>query len=101
MSAMQSSTVRLGGTQTTSAVMIARTGESFDDAAGEHDFARVVALGQDARDLVAVEDEDGADVVLGHDAESREHGVVGANGVNGLAFEPQDVVSRSHRCSPR
>ena len=30
MSAMQSSTVRLGGTQTTLAVMIARTGESFD-----------------------------------------------------------------------
>ena len=97
---MHSSTVRFGGTQTTLAVMIGAHGRVFRRAAYERDFARVVALGQDPQELVAVEDEDGADVVLGHDAERGEHRVVGADGVNGLAFEPQNVVSRSHRSPP-
>ena len=93
---MQSPTERLGGTLTTSVVMIAPTGESFDDRPASTTLREIVALGQDAGDLVAVEDEHRADIVLGHDAECREHGVAGADGVNGPALVPQDIVSRSH-----
>ena len=50
----------------------------------------VVALGEDAVDLLLRPDEDGADVFVGHHAESVENGIAGLNGVD-FGFPAQHV----------
>ncbi len=50
--------------------------------------------------MFAFHDEHGADVVLRHDSERGEHGVVGLHRVDPVAFGSQDVMSCVHRCPP-
>ncbi len=72
-----------------------RGGDEFGDAhlgggtAFEGDVAGVFAFGHEADELVAGHDEEGADVVVGHEAEAVEDGGLGGDRVqaDGLGFE--------------
>ena len=46
--------------------MMSRTGVSFDDFPMSYDLARIVALAQHADDRLALQDQEGADVLFRH-----------------------------------
>src|SRR5438046_10389329 len=97
-SCMHSCTVASGVTVSTGELMMSRTGVSPPPP--QDHLERVVALGNDARERLAVHDEERPDAMLGHEADRVQHRSLGPHRVHLPALAIEQLTHGSHERLP-
>ena len=98
MSDIQASTLSLGLTQTTCRLMISLTGVLLGRLVLQNHLARVVPLGDEAHELVTIENHERTDVQSRHFSESIKHRAQGPgrDGIDIESFGFQDLPDGLH-----